>query len=318
MKDILVIGKDSKYGLTKDGTLLIEAIEALGSGQEIVRRGIRERSWWDRLLGRRVARHAFHIERIFPRWYSASPYRYVIPNQERFPHRHLHRLKKVDLVLAKSHHAVEVFRAYGARVEYLGFTSEDRQDVSVARDWSGFLHLAGGSTLKGTEDVLDLWRKHPEWPVLTLVHKTKEPPKDIPANVHLINRYMDDAELRNLQNRMGIHLCPSRAEGWGHHMVESMSTGALLMTTDAPPMNEHVDAGSALMVAYHRTEPRRIGTNFYVDPAALETAIERAIVMPDAEKQALGAAARLRYEAIVAGFQERLRLFLTQGPGARS
>nr|WP_298100874.1 glycosyltransferase [uncultured Shinella sp.] len=211
------------------------------------------------------------------------------------------------MVLAKSRHAEEIFKALGAPTTYLGFTSEDRFDPSVARNWSGFLHVAGGSTLKGTEDILALWEKHPEWPELVLIQKEHLAPKAVPANVRLLSGYLDDDELRALQNGLGIHLCPSRAEGWGHHLVESMSVGALVIATNAPPMNEHITPQNGLLVDFERTEPRHLGTCFFVSPAALEKAIETAIAMPDAQKQRFGQAARQSYDEIAAGFAGRVK-----------
>ena len=306
MIDTLIIGKDSKFGLTKDFLLLRDALQASGVGGEIKVRGIRDRPLWKRLIGAKEAKQAVHIERAFPRWFSAAERHFLIPNQERFPHRHLPRLRRIDTVLAKSHHAAEIFRSHGAHVEYLGFTSEDQRDPSVTRDWKAILHLAGGSTLKGTEDILTLWSRHPEWPRLTLVQREYLGPLPVPPNVTLISGYVTDEEVRRIQNAHGIHLCPSRAEGWGHHLVESMSTAALVITTDAPPMNEHLSADSAIMVPYARTEPRRIGMCFFVDLPAFENAIATAISMPESEKMALGQKARVRFEEIDRGFHERL------------
>ncbi|MGV8939476.1 MAG: glycosyltransferase family 1 protein [Allorhizobium sp.] len=310
MLDTLIIGKDSKFGLTKDIEILAAALRRNNLGGRLAIVGIRQRSLWDWLQGRRLAETAIHIERIFPRWYSAARRHILIPNQERFPRRHLGRLKHVDLVLAKTHHAAEIFRANGIAAEYLGFTSQDRRDLSVERNWNRFVHLAGGSTLKGTEDILALWHKHPEWPQLTLVQKQHLAPRTVPANVTLISEFLGDGALRQIQNEHGIHLCPSRAEGWGHHLVEGMSVGALVIATNAAPMNEHVGPDSAILVECARSEPRHIGTSYFVAIDALEAAIERAIAMTEAEKARYGQAARLAFEQIDLAFASRLAALL--------
>jgi hypothetical protein len=306
MPDTVVIGKRNNFGLTKDANLLVEAMQKVGVGGAISKATPRGRGILDRVLRRRIAETAIHLERAFPAWFSAAGRHILIPNQERFPRRHLGRLKKIDLVLAKSRVAAGIFRQCGVSAEYLGFTSEDRLDLSIEKDWNGVFHLAGGSTLKGTEDILTLWHRHPEWPVLHLVQKEALAPKSVPLNVNLMTRYFGDEELKAMQNRFGIHLCPSRGEGWGHHIVEGMSTGALVITTDAPPMNEHLDSSNGLLVPYNRSEPRHLGTCYFVDLKAFEDRVVRALRMPAAEIAKYGQAARNAFERIDREFKDRL------------
>lgn len=304
--DILIVNKDNSFGLTRDTSLLIDALASIGRSEGVATKGIRARSFLDWLLRRKQAKTIIHIERAFPRWYSASTYNLLCPNQERFPRRHIGRLKGIDLVLAKTRHAEEIFRNLGVPTTYIGFTSEDRLDGAVAKDWNRFFHLAGGSTLKGTEDVIDLWSRHPEWPELVLVQRDPHPKAAGIANIRVVSGYITDADLKQLQNSCGIHLCPSRSEGWGHHLVESLSVGAVTVTTDGPPMNEHVSSDSGVLVPYASREPRHLGTNYLVDISAMKKVIESLLVMDEARKQALGAAARQRFLEIDAGFRTRL------------
>jgi glycosyltransferase involved in cell wall biosynthesis len=48
------------------------------------------------------------------------------------------------------------------------------------------------------------------------------------------------AQLRQLQTDTPVHICPSQSEGWGHTINEARAVGALVLTTDYPPMNEFV------------------------------------------------------------------------------
>jgi glycosyltransferase involved in cell wall biosynthesis len=308
MIDTLIVVKSNQYGLTRDATLLADALAAAGVATEIA--GIHDRPLLDRVLGRRRARRIIHLERVFPQWTNAAEVNVLVPNQERFPRRHLHRLRRTDLILAKTHEAVGAFAGRGVPVEYLGFTSEDRFDPQVAKDWGRVLHLAGGSTLKGTEDVLALWERHPEWPELVLVQKRQNAPSKVPANVRLITGYAGDEELKRLQNECGIHLCPSRSEGWGHNLVEGMSCGALVITTDAPPMNEHVYADYGLLVAAQRSKPRHMGTCHFVDMGALEAVVGAAIAMPAVRKAQMGEMARSRVLEIDREFRQRVNSLL--------
>ena len=305
----LILGKSNNYGLTRDAEILQHAITEAGGQTGYAT--IKQRSWWQRLLRIKRAKRIVHLERAFSGWFgAATDESFLVPNQERFPRRQIGRLRRVSRVLAKTRHAEAVFSVQGMSTIYLGFSSPDRKMSGVEKDFDRFFHLAGGSTLKGTEDVLALWAQHPEWPELYLVQRQFDAATGVPKNVNLVTGYMDDKALQVLQNGCGVHLCPSRAEGWGHHLVEGLSVGALVVTTDAPPMNEHVDASCGVLVPFNRSEPRHLGTNFYVDPTALEAAVERIIAMPDAEKRALGEAARKRYEEIDAGFRQRVRELL--------
>lgn len=313
-EDTLIVVKDNSYGLTRDAALLASALARAGVRTRLV--GHNRRGTIDRLIGRRRAARAIHIERAFPAWYSAAEENWLIPNQERFPQRHRGRLAGIDLVLAKTRHAEAVFGALGVPTAHLGFTSVDRLNADIRRDWNAFYHLAGASTLKGTEDLLALWARHPEWPELHLVQKAENAPKRVPDNVRLRAGYLTDDELSALQNRFGLHLCPSRSEGWGHHILEAMSCAGVVITTDAPPMNEHVDSQCGVLVPWSRAEPRHLGTSYFVDPLALENAIEGLLRMPQNEKIALGKAARSAFNEIDAGFHRRLAERLATSPGA--
>lgn len=310
MIDTLIVVKSNQYGLTRDAELLASALSEAGVETGIA--GISERPLLDRLFGRKRARRIIHLERVFPRWISAAETNMVVPNQERFPRRHLGRLRRIGLVLAKTLEASNAFAGRGVPVEHMGFTSEDRFDAGVTKDWNRVLHLAGGSTLKGTEDVLALWARHPEWPELVLVQKKENAPRSVPGNVRLINGYVDDSALRKLQNECGIHLCPSRSEGWGHNIIEALSCGALVITTDAPPMNEHVGREFGILVASARAEPRHMGTCHFVGVDALEMAIGTAIAMPAEKKAEMGRLGRERFLEIDRAFRDRVRRLLAR------
>jgi glycosyltransferase involved in cell wall biosynthesis len=292
MNSAIILGRRNGVGLDQDAKLLACALEARG----VTVSAPRIRSLTDALSPRYRADVAFHLERVAPRWWMGKARRHIlIPNQERYPQRLVGRLARMDAILCKTRHAEAIFRKLHGRVSHLGFTSPDRLLEDAVPDYSRFIHVAGRSTLKNTALLLDLWRKHSEWPRLTLIQHPENAPSSVPDNVELIARRVTDDELRDMQNDRGIHLCPSLSEGWGHYIAEAMSCRAVTLTTDGPPMNELVAAGRGVVVPVSHTEPRHLGTNFHADPTALEAAIRELIAMPDERKKQLGAAAREWY-----------------------
>ena len=159
--------------------------------------------------------------------------------------------------MCKTQHALDLFSQH-AQAQYIGFSSSDRAlPEGIAKDKSCF-HLAGRSTLKGTETILSLWEKHPAWPELTLIQCKENAAKSVPHNVRLLSGYLSTEALIQEMNRHKIHLCTSLSEGWGHYIVEGMSCRALVITTDAPPMNEIIRPGTGILVPYHREEARHL------------------------------------------------------------
>lgn len=303
--DALIVARDNAYGLTVDTHILMSALAE--AGLAVATATPRARPLIERILNRKRAHYIFHIERAFPRWFGAGEMNVLIPNPERFPESHIARLGGIDLVLAKTQHARGIFEGLGKTTLHSGFASPDRFRPDVARDWGAFLHIAGRSTEKGTEDVVAAWRDHPHWPELILIQHPAAVKGPMPANIRLLSGFMDDDALLTLQNRCGIHLCPSHSEGWGHYILEAMSTGAVVVTTDAAPMNEHVTAETGFLVAATRHVPRHLGTSHFPDRDSLAGVVETLIGLPDADKAALGRRARAAAEAKARAFRAAIR-----------
>jgi glycosyltransferase involved in cell wall biosynthesis len=301
-----IVARTNGVGIDRDVRLLLDAFSAWRDRPLFSH--YRSISPLRRFVGRRNRDECIvFLERITARWLRRAGRYVLIPNQERYPERLVPLLRHLDHVFCKSRHAVEIFEAHHPSVHYLGFTSVDRRLADARPDYRRFLHLAGSSTLKGTATLLEVWARHPEWPVLTLVQHARNAPRTVPGNVELVTDYLPDAELQALQNACGVHLCPSRSEGWGHYIVEAMSCRAVTVTTDAPPMNELVQPDRGVLVPFRRSEPRKLGINFFVDADALEHALAELISMPAADKARLGDAAREWFEANDRTFRERLR-----------
>jgi len=214
-------------------------------------------------------------------------------------------------VLCKSQEAVTLFRRLGCRAEHVGFTTPDARDLPPPpAPAPACLHVAGRSLLKGTESLLRLWERHPEWPALVVVQRAPQPHIPIPVttarNVTLHHQYVAEADLRTMRNAIPIHLAPSRAEGFGHSIAEGLSCGAVVVTTDAPPMNELVTPERGLLVRTRgRPVAHGLGLVHQLDEADLERQVSRALSLAPGEAAALGRRGRAWYEANDAAFRRR-------------
>lgn len=303
---IRIVARTNRVGMDRDVRLLCDAFQAFGERPAFSH--YRSIHPLRRFVGRRDPEQwVLFLERITARWLGSAGHYLLIPNQERFARRLVPLLDRMEHILCKTRHAQAIFSKLHPSVHFLGFTSVDRIDRGITPDYSRFFHLAGGSTLKGTETLVEAWARHPEWPELTLVKHRGDLRADVPANVRIISDYLADDALKRLQNEHGIHLCPSRSEGWGHSIVEGMSCRAVVVTTDAPPMNELIGEDRGVLVPWRISEPRKLGTNYFVDPNLLESAISGLIERDHAAKAALGGAARAWFETNDARFRRNLR-----------
>ena len=235
------------------------------------------------------------VERIYPDCMPLARSNLLIPNPEWTPPEARPFLSRFARVLCKTRHAVGIFEALGCPTRYVGFTSEDRHDPAIARERC-FFHLAGRSGAKGTQPLLEAWRRHPEWPTLTVVQSAKTAaPGPLAANIEHIVEHVDDDALRRMQNRHLFHICPSEAEGFGHYIMEALSVGAIVLTTDGAPMNELVTRERGLLIRPSRTARLNLSPQFFVDAAAIESAVENALAMDAASCAALSDAARRHF-----------------------
>jgi len=307
-----LIARDNGAGLSRDLPLLADALHRAGCSTHITGLPHRGRfaEWLTRLqLARKPPAFAVNVmlERIRPEFMRAAQRNVLVPNPEYFRSQDKAALPLMDAVWVKTRHAERLFQALGAKTHYVGFTSTDRYDANVPRQHA-FFHGPGRSGNKGTQALLSLWRKHPEWPMLTVVWRRKRMDiEPLPANVTLIREHLSDAEYRRLQNAHRFHLCPSQTEGFGHYLVEAMSCHAVVVTLDAEPMNELVTGGRGVLVAAHVLGTQDLATTYGFTEVAMEAAIERCLSMDVATAEHIGDAARAWYESNRAGFADRLR-----------
>jgi glycosyltransferase involved in cell wall biosynthesis len=305
-------------GLVRDATIIKDALRAAGINATItVICGFHNISFllrWARICYVRLKvlyhqlryqRRPFDLmlflEQIEPEYCRLAQISCFMPNPEWITENDVNQLHQVDFILAKVRDTQRIFEARGHLVKYTSFTSFDRRwSYPGSPRQRTFFHLAGQSRQKGTATLIELWQRHPEWPLLTIVQradrKREMPDTKHTKNIRHIGKTLDDEELKTLQNTHWFHLCPSEAEGFGHYLAEALSCGAIVLTTNAPPMNELVSSERGILVDYARTNAQNLGMNYYVSPDALEAAINELLEMSSQRLEQLSKNARAWFQ----------------------
>ncbi|CAH0481947.1 unnamed protein product [Peronospora belbahrii] len=196
-------------------------------------------------------------------------------------------------------------------VFYTKHTSRDLYQPDVQRDWSSFLHLAGWSPFKNTRVILQAWALHPEWPLVIirviqdeLCQWIEEQYGDKDSwrlqNVDFACGLVPTEEKDRLQNQIGLHLCPSETEGFGHYINEARSVGALILTTNVPPMNELVDENNGVLIGephawWWQTKGDLFMPLAEVSVADIERGVEQILLLPIEERQRMGRRSRAKF-----------------------
>lgn len=311
-----VVSRLNGFGLNRDVELVTKVLEKAGME---VSHGEHRRlfSTWRGLdRSRRFDANIF-LERVHSPWLGMAKKNFLIPNQERFPLRHVPLLCHINEVFCKSAHAGNIFSLTGVKASLVGFTSKNQHLPYVERLPKSILHMAGKSSEKGTSEILSLWRQHPGWPTLTLLQHRSKASSDLPDNVNLVTDYQSDRRIAELLNSHQIHLCPSRMEGWGHYIVESLSTGATIVGTNAAPMNEILGEDNAILVRTNGGASRHLGFRFNLDRDDLKSSIQKALTLSSAEHARLGQAARRRFDYLNEQFTREFPVALVRALAAR-
>ncbi|MGR5320211.1 glycosyltransferase [Vibrio sp. DNB22_19_1] len=257
-----------------------------------------------------------HMEEIQAKLLWLATQNYLIPNQDWFrPHTEKTTLRNEKIVLlCKTRDALQAFSDIKNRTHYLGFSSLDRYQSHSQKSFSRYLHLAGKSEKKGTLSVINSWKRHPEWPKLTLqttVVAHIESAKDV-KNIDLITTNQTGDDLLSLMNSHGVHICVSEMEGFGHYIVEALSTGAVVVTTDGAPMNEIVTPNCGFLVSCVEANHQYRAKGFKINEPEFESIITSITRMPHHKLMTISKCSRNRYLEITSTFEGNVKAHFDQ------
>jgi glycosyltransferase involved in cell wall biosynthesis len=294
-KTINIFSLNNGRGLQVDRQILREALENLGHTVE-------EKELWDNPSSDELKVDInISFEFMVPQWKSYAKYNWFIPNPECF-FQSVDLLSTVDLILCRTRQAESIFQSLNQKTYFLGFTSINFYDSHIEKDFSQYFHLASSSPLKGSGAVVNCWKQDDSLPKLICITQwgsTNQSNVDCRPTI-------SEEEVHYYHNACGVHLCPSLREGFGHYIMEGLSTGSVVITTDAPPMNEFITDRRCL-VPYRSRAPFNLGGEYHVDATDLAKVVRGLIELPLDELKKIGEKNRLFYLQKTGEFHENLK-----------
>ena len=320
------------HGLRKDAELLREMLVALGYSCEIEESpGEADSSYYgkkafylfakkinllhfykkiiNRLLFSSEKTYSFHLEDIFFPALFRREHHVLIPNQEWFRSGNFELMQYISHVWCKTRLAESIFGQFHHKTSYIGFYSginPDLRDGEKYRDY--FYTRVGSGRFRGAQILVDVWRKNPVWPNLKMVISPHLRPIHPPANVEFIDPFVDADESYQLASSSLFHIYMTETEGFGHSIVEAMGYGALVIVTDAPPMNEITNSRSVLGVRAEYAGQKMLSPRFRALPHSIEESVEKVLAMSDNEKNEITQNARARFCELERQFTTNLAL----------
>ena len=206
-----------------------------------------------------------------------------------------------DYFWHKSHSSIALLAASFPQAQhvFVGFTSNE-PGVTVS-NYTRFLHARGNVwSRRNTDAIVECWNARADWPELD-VHSYGGELKisqSAPLNterIRLQSGWLPRSDYLKLAVEHGVHLCTSEVEGFGHYINEARGLGALVVTTDAAPMNELIDEESGVLVPPSSSLPCNFGIRHLIDAHGLSAAIDRVVGSSLASRRRLGASALYRF-----------------------
>lgn len=202
-----------------------------------------------------------YIGEIDKRWFKHTHKKFYLMDHENFKTKFISNMNELDGVICRTKIDLAFaeniknennlnFKIYNTR-----FTSVF-QEKPVLKHWNVVLHFAGEYTRKQTAVILKTWQKYQDLPLIVIIctdncFKNVENILEThgrPKNVHFHKRRLESEDFVLISNKMGIHLCPSEIEAYGHTINDARKIRSLIITSNIEPINELVDDSCAIII----------------------------------------------------------------------
>lgn len=236
----------------------------------------------------------------------------LIPNQEWFRPTTIPLLPYLRAVWCKTHLAQAVFDELGVQTKYIGFCTSLRAAINsdCTEKKREFVSRVGISALRGINPLVFAWSRNPHWPALHIVAHPSRRVYPMPANIHYVDEFVTADDYRQFSNQFRFQIFATETEGFGHSIFEAVESGALVLVTDAPPMNEQLNSSLVINIPASYSGQKGLSPKFTVTQEGLDQAINYALGLDDGELLAYQERGRHLIQAMHSGFLSNVHLAL--------
>ena len=301
---IHIFAKPHFWGLHSDKEVLTEELTTLGHEVEV---------FLYPALPTKKGDINIHIENINTQGKPLAHINWLIPNPE-WLKADVDDIKSMDLILCKTHEAKRIFDEKFLNAVFLGFTSHDHYIKEVEKDYRSLFHYQGGTGQRGTFWLERAWANDLEQtlPLLTIISFNTPPYEK--GSLRMTSKWLPPEKFYPFQNSCGIHLFPSCTEGFGHTLNEGRATASVVITLDAPPMNELVTDRECLLPIVNKSIrfTSHFANLYFYDPRDMVKMVQKLVSWPKEKLQEIGQNNRKRYLQEREEFRERLKKILSE------
>jgi hypothetical protein len=288
----LISNIDNGAGLARDADLLANLIDKLGHKWRKIA--------YDRPFEGLAyqADISIFLEVMIPGMLQYSPINYLVPNSEWWNRNGECSLPFMNKIICKTRDCFNIWeKKCPGKCVYTGFESTDFLNTPLpAEKENNFLHLAGNSRTKNTEAVVQAWRQFKiPYHLEVIVRDLAFVP--LCVGVKNVTHYarVPEPQVQCALNVRQFHLMPSHYEGYGHVLHEALGCGGIVLTTDAPPMNEFDGIPKELLIPSSDIWTKELATCHRVTPEAVYEAVMKAGALSKERRDELSLIARAAF-----------------------
>jgi hypothetical protein len=252
-----------------------------------------------------------YISNADNRWFKYTNKKYFMVNHELFYQSEKDRssISSIDVALCRTHVGSEWAQKVKSEQNFKYEVRETKfttffTELNITKHWHVILHSAGEHHWKQTDAVIKAWQSHPNLPLIIITCtnqclKNIEPilKKDgYPKNMHFHKKMLEYDEFVLTKNKIGMHLCPSIVEGYGHYINEARKVKSLVITTNMAPMNELIDNTCGVLIDCSSYGTKKNGAPLcFVTDEEIYRGVMKAVNLTIDERKALANIAYSRY-----------------------